>query len=91
MFSSGRFYIDNGFRVGVCQQGYKWSHVIYLGSSKLRCKRIKNIKLGKPKPLEDYSTVALAKRLLDRKTISGIDRYISKRASTILNTIIKEC
>ena len=81
---SGTFYVDNGFRPCIAKSGYKWAHLIYLNGSRIKCKKVRNQKTGRPKPIigtKKYTTQELAIRFLTSK-------QMSKKAESILLGIV---
>jgi hypothetical protein len=83
---SGTFYVDNGFRPCIAKSGYKWAHLLYLNGTRVKCKKIRNQKTGKVKPIvgaRKYTTEELAVRFLTGRTMS-------KKAQSILIEIVME-
>ncbi len=92
MFNSGKFYIDNGFRIGISKQGRKWTTVIYLNGCRIKSRRVRNVKLRAPKCIcgtRSYSTQEVAKRLLGT-TLLGTERQMSETVRRLLNSVIQE-
>ena len=75
MAKSGMYYINNGFRLCIAVNGYKWTNLIFIDGTKIRCKRVKNRKVGRGQPIignRSYTTPQLARRLLNTRSISGL-------------------
>lgn len=86
-FESGTFFVENGFRPAIVKKGRKWAFVMFLDGSSVRCKRVLKSKVSNPKPIGgsvEYTTERLAAQFLSRKTLNGTDRFITKRARTML-------
>ena len=87
MTDSGLFYIENGFRPSVVKRGYKWSYVLFMSATRIKCKRVRNVKLGKPHHMigtRPYNTSELALRFL------STDKIISNNAKSILRSMVQE-
>ena len=89
--TSGMFYVDNGFRLCIAKSGYKWAYLVYISANRIKCRRLRNQKTGRPKPIIGntlYNTETVAQSFLNAQTITGCNRVMSKRAKTILQEIV---
>lgn len=92
-YVGGTFYIDGGYRPCIAKKGHKWTYIMYLRGSGVRCKRLKNRKTGIPKPIvgmKSYSLQQLACEFLRKKSALGTTRHIPKKAEQLLNTLIDQ-
>jgi hypothetical protein len=86
-FDSGMYFIDGGFRPAITKTGYKWTFVIFIDGTRIRCKRMLSSKVGRARPIggnKPYSTAELAGQFLIRKTLTGQRYRIAKRTRTML-------
>ena len=90
--TSGMFYVDNGFRLCIAKSGYKWAYLVYINANKLKCKKLRNQKTGKPRPIPGhtrYNTADVARSFLNGRSLNGTTRIMSKRAKSILQDIVR--
>ncbi len=93
MAKSGMYYINNGFRVCIAVNGYKWTNLIFIHGTGIRCKRVKNHRVGQAHPIignRTYTTPQLARKLLNTPSINGTKRIMSNRTRKLLNLSIEE-
>ena len=90
--TSGMFYIDNGYRLCIAKSGYKWAYLVYISADRLKCKKLRNQKTGKPRPIigkTRYNTERVARAFLNRHSLNGTSRVMSKKAKSILQEIVR--
>lgn len=86
-FESGVFFVENGFRPAITKTGWKWTYIMFLDGTKVRCKRVLSSKVGQSRPIggnTPYSTADLAGQFLTRNTLTGKPYQITKRCRTML-------
>ena len=86
-FDSGIYFVDNGFRPAITKKGWKWTYIMFIDGTRIRCKRMLSSKIGDPRPIygtKPYSTAELAHQFLTRKTLTGCRYFITKQCRTML-------
>ena len=82
----GRAWVTGGFRPAIIKEGPKWSQVVYIDGSRVRVAKVKGEVTVKP---VGFSMVTLARALLRRKNVLGIQMHISKTAKRILQEALQ--
>ena len=90
---AGTFHVEGGFRPCLAKAGYKWSYLLYVKGTKLKCKRLKSQKTGRVRPIvgmKEYDPILLAEAFLSNSRLTGKPRVMSKKAKVILTETLED-